>query len=435
MKKLIAMIVTVAMLLSSAALFTGAAESTDPSDSYVHIDAEYEDRDISMWFDFASEKISPDMTESTGMESFSVYMAKNEIEGAQIVLLSETDKEGLTATLSPLTDSEGNTLASELFIELYHDCGAEGMVPDAIPPLSAHGAFSLAAGKSQTLLAKVTTEADSVSGWYSADLTVNDSEGREVKRTKLFVYVWNFALSEETKCATSVGLAQGYLNNSCKDDGLANDVRYKNYYDYLLENRVCAMKLPYEIYERGVEEYLDNPRVTSFQVQADKGGQKVDYSNMAFARTWKMLFGKEEYAHRFEKAYYFAGDLEAYKKVLDPLRPDQLETLKAAYDTEMPVFENMKPSYSAKPVNFISTYFADIDYTLEDGSVIDQIDYYDDFVNLLCSKPFAYTEATELSTPGAKLMQSEKWTAVYGSFKDRMAQYKAAGNKLWWFIS
>ncbi len=433
MKKIICVILTLAMLLSLGYAFNVSAESTDPAKSYTHVDAPYEDSEIELFFDYASEKRTPDDTDNTGMESFSVYMAKNEIEDAQFILVSEESKEGMTAALSGFANDNGDTLAADIYIELYHDCGDSGMVPDAIPPLSAHGPFSLEENKSQSFIVKITSEEDTASGWYSSDLTILDGEGKAVKCTKIFVYVWDFALSEETACATSIGLAMGYLINSCAGDGLDNSTRYKNYYDYLLENRVCAMYLPYELHEQGVVEYLDNPRVTSYQIQSDKGGTKIDYKQRA--KMLKQLFGKEEYAHRFDKAYYFAGALDDYKNVLDPLRPDQLETLKTAYDTEMPPFISVQPSYSDIPVNFISTYFADIDYTLEDGTVIDQIDYYDDFVNLLCSKPFAYTEDWELSTPGAKTMQPEKWTAVYGPFKDRMEEYKANGNKLWWFIS
>ena len=434
MKKLISLILSLAMVLCAFGAFSVAAESGDPADSYVHTDAEFEDASLRLWFDYASRKITPDTVDDTGMETFSVYMAKNEIEGAQLVLYSESDRAGYTAALSGFVNEAGDTLEADVFIQLYHDCDSYGMVPDAIPPLSAHGPFDLSAGKTQAFLVKITTEADSAAGWYSSDLSILDGEGREVKKTKIFVNVWDFALSEETACDTSIGLAMGYLSNSCASDGLDAQTRYKNYYDYLLENRVCAMYLPYELHEAGVTEYLDNPRVTSFQLQSDKGGTKIDYAQRA--RLLMQLFGKEEYAHRFEKAYYFAGALNAYKNVLDPLRPDQLETLKSAYDTEMAPFSKVQPSYSSIPVSFLSTYFADIDYTLEDGTVIDQIDYYDDFVSLLCSKPFAYTENWELATPGAKVMQPDKWTAVYGSFKDRMAEYKAKdGNKLWWFIS
>jgi len=430
MKKIIAFLLMAAMLCTLPAGFSVGAENTDPSDSYTHVDAEHEDSSIDLWFDYASEKISPDVTESTGMETFSVYMAKNEIENAQFVLLADSDKTGLSAALSGFTNEAGDTLDSEIFIELYHDCDSYGMVPDAIPPLSAYGAFDLTAGKSQAFLVKITSELDSVAGWYSSDLTILDGEGKAIKTTKIFVNVWDFALSEETACATSIGLVPSYLNASCEGDGLTVQERYKVYYDYLLENRVTSMHLPYELHEPGVVEYLDNPRVTSYQIQTNYAGSAVNTA--AFPRLFMTLFSGEN-AKRYDKAYYFDGAIN--NTVLDPLEPHQLEALKADYDAILPTFEKYKPAQSETALRYICTYFADIDYTLDDGTVIDQIDYYDDFVNLLCSKPFAYTDPSELSIPGAKVMQDSKWDATYGTFKERMAEYKADGNKLWWFIS
>ncbi len=433
MKRIISMVIALIMVLSSVAFFSVDATGADPSESYTHVDAEYEDSGISLWFDYASEKISPDDVDNTGMESFSVYMAKNEIENAQFVLTADGVRENLSASLSGFENENGDTLDAEIFIEYYHDCDNYGMIPDAIPPLSAYGAFSLSKGKSQAFIVKITSEEDSASGWYSSDLTVTDGEGRAVKTTKIFVYVWDFALSEETACATSINLSHHYLDAVCKTDGLTSQERYKIYYDYLLENRVSSYFLPYEIHESAAVGYIDNPRVTSFQIQTYNSDVKIDYSQRL--RLLMTLYGKEEYAHRFDKALYFAGEIKEYKKVLDPLTTSQLELLKTAYDNEMAIFEKVKPSYRSIPMNFLCTYFADIDYTLEDGTVIDQIDYYDDFVNVLCSKPFAYTEDWELSTPGAKAMQDEKWNAQYGTFKERMAEYKEAGNKVWWFIS
>ena len=65
-----------------------------------------------------------------------------------------------------------------------------------------------------------------------------------VKRARVSAYVWNFALPENTSCKTQMDheLANIYVAHKCfeGDDSLL----YKNYYDYLLENRICAYTLP-----------------------------------------------------------------------------------------------------------------------------------------------------------------------------------------------
>ncbi|MBE6714962.1 MAG: DUF4091 domain-containing protein [Ruminococcaceae bacterium] len=426
MKKLLAVLILICILSLSGGICAVGAEGTDPSDAYTHIDAQYEDSGLKLWFDYATEKISPDVTESTGMESFSVYMAKNEIENAQLVLSSENDMEGLNIKLGGFENENGESLSCDVFIQLYHDCGSFGYVPDAIPPLSAYGDFSLSANTSQAFLVKITTEATTESGWYSSDLWVVDAEGREIKYTKIFVYVWDFALSEATACATSINLDYGYLKNLCAaGDDEAALALYKNYYDYLLENRVSAYYLPYQLHKTEALEYMDNPRVTSFQYASPEGSA---LNPQVYAKLFTSVFAGEENAHRFNKAYYFAN-------VVDADSPEDLEALRSAYDSIVSTVSKYDLSYTDEYLWFISSYIFDIDYTTPEGNVIDQIDYYDDFVNLLCSKTFAYTGSEELSTPGSKVLQPLKWNSVYGTFKERMASFKADGNKLWWFIS
>ncbi|MDD6094400.1 MAG: DUF4091 domain-containing protein [Clostridia bacterium] len=422
MKKLTAVFLILAMI-TAAIVFPVNAETSDPSDTYTHTDAANEDPGISLWFDYATEKVNDTTVNNTGKESFSVYMAKNEIENAQFVLYSETGRTGLTAELSEFSDGAGNTLDADIYIELYQDCDSFGNVPDPIPPLSAYGSFDLAAGKTQAFLVKIKTAETTAAGWYEADVTVKNSAGEAVKVGKVFVCVWNFALSEETACATSINLDYGYINRLCDKTNYTANELYVKYYDYLLENRVSAYYLPYQLYNSNAVAYMDNPRVTSFQTDSFTG---MEYSNTHIKRIYETAFAG--HPERFDKAYFFSG-------VVDAATPADLEALRSAYNDLVSKYGQYQPDYADKPFWFINTYINDIDYTREDGSTIDQIEYYNDFVNLWCSKTFAYTDATELTTAGAKIMQPLKWNSVYGTFKDRMAAKREAGQKVWWFIS
>ncbi len=58
----------------------GGHAADDPTASYVPQKADYEDSGISLWFDYNSKKISSSDTESSGLDTFAAYMAKNEIE-------------------------------------------------------------------------------------------------------------------------------------------------------------------------------------------------------------------------------------------------------------------------------------------------------------------------------------------------------------------
>ena len=427
MRKITSVLLCLAMLLSASVIPAAihAAEWSDPSDTYTHTDAQCEDSHISLWFEYPTEKVKKDNVTSSGKESYTVYMAQNEIENAQFVMTADEAKKGLTATLSPMTDGEGHTLEADIYIELYQSCDNFGTIPDAIPPLSAYGDFTLVPGESQAFLVKVKTLSDSVPGWYESELTVKNSAGDAVKCAKVFVYVFDFALSEETACATSINLDYGYLSNSYGVSGQAANELYVNYYDYLLENRITAYKLPYQLYSTNVLPYMDNPRVTSFQMGSFTGTDAYSMSDTQLKRIYDTAF--KDHPERFNKMYLFSN-------VVDAATPGDLERLKSAYDQFVEKYGKYQPEYSDVPFRLINTYINDIDYTTPDGT-IDQIEYYKDFVNLWCSKTFAYTEPWELTTRGAKVLQPLKWDTVYGTFKERMAEKRAAGQGVWWFIS
>ena len=415
-KSFISILLVVVMILGVVVVPTSAENAT----------AEYSaagNEGISLWFDYASEKKEQSDVTQTGMETFCVYMAKNEIENAQFFLSSDTTVKGLTADVTNFTDKDGNIIPADIYIEYYHDAGNHGNVPDAIPPLDAYGAFDLAAGKSQGFLIKLKTTMETVAGDYTATLSVYDSNGNKVKTAEVSAHVWDFALSEETASATSLHLDMGWLTAVVESD-LSDEELYKNYYDYLLENRICATHIPYRLTNAKAAEYLDNPRVTSYRfanVGSPSGGVLTDTE---FSTAYNRHFRRDD-GTRLDKGYYFSNVVDAYL-------PEHLEQLKAKYDE---FTAKVAPIFN-KELNFITTYINDIDYTMPDGTVIDQIDYYDDFVNLWCVKPFAYTSEEELETvKGAKVLQPLKWNDTYGTFKERMAEKKAEGDKLWWFIS
>ena len=390
--------------------------------------------DITLWFDYATEKKAQSDISDTGMREFTVYMAKNEIENAQFFISSDKTLTGLSADVTTFADEAGNTIETEIFVEYYHNCGDYGMLPDALPPVSAyvekHGGITLEAGKTQGFIVKLTTTPETASGDYTATVSIYDATGAVVKTATINAHIWDFELSEETACATSMSLDYGMLTATVKNSGVTQKNLYKSYYDFMLENRICAYFLPDSIYSNTAAEYMDNPRVTSYHL-GSYTGTYIDSLSANQLKKLYSLYEGEENAHRFEKGFYFFND----KSVLDACTPEALNALKAKYEEVYAKTEALTPSYSDKPFYHMATFFYDIDYTAADGSVIDQIDFYDDIISLWCSKPFGYTTEAELEANGTKVIQPSKWDDVYGTFSERMAGYKADGDKVWWFIS
>ena len=127
MKKIIALIITLMMVVSIApasVVNTGHA-ATDPSTNYTVQTAPYEDSQIRMWFQHSNVKVHQEDTTSTGKNTYSIYMARNEYQGAQVTLYSPSvTKSDLTATISNFTPMNGTgaALTAELYYEYYIKC-------------------------------------------------------------------------------------------------------------------------------------------------------------------------------------------------------------------------------------------------------------------------------------------------------------------------
>ena len=262
MKKLLSLVLIVMMIASvatSSVITTGHA-ATDPSQNYTVQRAANEDSDIRMWFQHSNVKVHQEDTTSTGKNTYSIYMAKNEYQGAQVTLYSPSvTKSDITASITQFTamNGSGAKMSADLYYEFYIYCDnlnetdvygvskaansfiREGMIPDAMAKMSEinnrTGKFTLTAGKTQTLYIKVKSLLSTPTGWYSAQFNVKNSTGQTIKTATVYAYVWNFEIPEAAHFQTAFDI--GYVD-------LGSETLYKNYYDYLLDNRICGFQVP-----------------------------------------------------------------------------------------------------------------------------------------------------------------------------------------------
>ncbi len=319
MKKILAILLC-SVTLAALCVFVGSAGavSDDPADSYVVQTAEYEDRDISLWFDHSFRKNFTSDKTPTGMDTYTVYMAKNEIESAQFLLYSNTDKLKMTADITEFTDANGNTVPAEIYYEMYVTTsnvnrgniigGASanpiirnGETPDPIAPLDNVKTFKLNGGKSQAFLIRLKSAEDTVSGWYSAQLNIRDSEGRQVKTATVYAYVWDFALPEETTFQSSF-----FLTNDVSYGGT-----YADFYDYFLENRLNPMDIPGELTPDNP--YLLNPRVNSVRVTSHGGGYggyyaDTEYDCQYYGAIYHEMENSDIWDQVKDKFYFYSAD-------------------------------------------------------------------------------------------------------------------------------
>ena len=364
MKKIISAVLILAMFVTTAvAAIPVSSADADPSANYTVQTAPNEDADIRMWFNHANVKVHQEDTTSTGRNTYSVYMAKNEYQGTQVTLYSPSvTKTDISANVTNFTamNGSGATMSADVYYEFYIKCenldttdvlGVNsasasfirgGMIPDAMAKISEinqkrskdpvtgatvtrTGDFTLTAGKTQTLYIKIKSELDTPSGWYSAQFNVTDYSGNVIKTATVYAYVWNFEIPEATHLQTAY-----YINyHAYNEENL-----YKKAYDFLLDNRICGFAVPGEL--NSSNEYLTNPRVNASSVQR-KSDYNLHYNSSEIRDIYNDLSSMSEWDTVKDKIYFYTTD--------EPTSKDQHDALLEAYGRNTNTLDDVRTGY------------------------------------------------------------------------------------------
>ncbi len=354
---------------------------------------------VDMWFDHVTVKTELKDTKSTGMTSYHMYMAKNEIEGCQF-FVAPSENMDLNVSVTDFVNKDGATLETELYFEHYFNMAEGGYkMPDALPPVTK--AISVKAGNSQGFYFKTKTALDTAAGNYIATVTVKSGD-EIIKTAEVTLTVWDFELAEETPFDTAVNLGRSELAVQHKSDDV--QALYENYYNFMLENRVSAYQLPYDVLSDEANEYMSNPRVTSFAV----GGDSVwlTPSDDEIRQIYEKMQSNPEWA---EKAYFYYVD--------EPTEMGKLNGLKAAGER----LAELYPGYS-----MVSPFF----YNINIGGGVDQFRFMSDYLGIWCTKINAWTPV-DTTVEGAIHMMSQEQVALYGDYASRVAKEVEGGDKNW----
>ena len=311
------------------------------------------------------------------------------------------------------------TLVTDLMYAYYFDDVDGKTIPDPTPWVREGKTFDLAAGRSQIFIIKVHTTADSPAGLYEAIVTVRDADGNEVKRAVVSAYVWGFTLPEETSCKTLMDLSWWNIYSAHKCYEGDDSLLYKNYYDYLLENRICAYTLPYD--DKGyfgdarILPYLNNPRVVAFNPLGWTTAPTADNVGAAF----KYLSQKEEW---LKKSYFYVVD-----EPIDQAALDRVNWVGGLLKENFPGYKMLSPEH--------------VNYALNAESTEDHFSAVKDSINVWCYKPYFYTTFAEhrysvytgegtLTYSGTPMLEKN-----LGTFAERMKAEQAGGDELWWYVT
>ncbi len=436
MKKYLSLGLALVLIFSlSCGMFAAVETEAD----YEPITAANEDSEITMWMDHPYIKVQPTNTTSSGRSTYTIYMAQNEIEGCQFFLAPSADKSGLTASVSDFVNSKGDKLTPELFKEYYTSIGDLGLQADQIVPYAGE-AFDISADHSQAFYIKVKTAADTPAGDYEATVTVKDSADNEVKKAKVFLHVWKFALSEKTEAKTAIYLDRNLLKTFHAASGLSADELYQIYYDYLLENRICAYNIPVDVRspQETLAKYLDNPRVNSFRIHGFAYNSE-ELGEAAMRKLYRTLSANDGW---LEKAYFYPVD--------EPFAPAHFDKLKSAVET---INQNFSGARILVPYNQDAPYSRD--------PYIGGIEFSKPYVNLWCPETNAFltrAEQEELNSGEFKdskvqLLTDVTWAgggeltdealaaskfvdSHYGKeISEIMYEEQAGGDEMWWYVA
>lgn len=372
--------------------------------------AENEDDTVSLFFgDNLTKKDKSDVSVD-GAASDLIRMAKNEIEFTQFFLVSEKKREDLTVELGDFISRKGETLPGEVLVEYYFAMedaatGESVRYADAIIPTEAYP-FKMVKDESQGFVIKVKTTVDTPAGFYRARLNVKKGE-EIVKCADVYLEVWDFALSDETECATAFGLSRYNIYVTHKQYESDNDVLYRAYYDFLLENRISAYYLPYSVLDDKADEYMSNPRVTSFMIDG-RNHPNGDMSDDDLVAAYNKLSKNESW---MKKGYFYYVD--------EPTSSDGVAEVAASANRLAEVF----PEY-----RLTVPYFTN---DLGNADLTDAL--YGAGVNLWTPMSSFWTPL-DCTVPGANVKLNETSVSRFGTAEERFANYVKDGDELWWYV-
>lgn len=469
----------------------------DPIGNHESVTAPDDDPNMVLWFDHLTQKISRYDTsgKSSGADSYTIQMGKNEIEGCQFFLYSPTTKK-VTIRISDFENEQGQTLPTELGVEYYVEDGyltyhgyPAGLVyPDAVIPYDSyvansngeeHGSFGMDANSKvdfgnyvllgpfsgsnwdhekypfresvRGFVVQAKTDENTTPGAYRATIEVYDAEsGKCIKMANVYTYVYNVTLGEETALDTAFTLWDFTSNYYHHYNNYPDLTRYSDVEiarataDFFLENRI-TLTGSLTFYDALGTEWLENPRVTTVRVLNQ--AQYNSYKDNPLIAPKMFYYGQDEPGvprgwrpigwpdGSSETVYDNTGLLSVMAIAREA---DMLRDVWGWEDYRMMVpferimnFTNFNYDRVDKTQAF-PTWYDEYKVTNER----DSIEYLSKYVNVwnpVFTGATPRTLASEFTNE--VYMQTSAMDQELGAFQDRMQSFKQQGHELWNYVA
>ncbi len=301
-----------------------------------------------------------------------VSMYKNESEAGQIILTSDSDISAYSIEISDLTaeggakiPKEALTLYNQKYMEVVKPSatqtnGIMGMTPDALLPFDvavAYGENRMAANTNQGIVIDVKTTEETPAGKYSGEFTLT-VDGKSSK-IPVNVTVHDVTIPKTNNLKTSFLLTRRYLNAAELDD--SREI-YEQYYEQMLDYRICLTYLPYDGTLDGwiasLKKYTADDRVSTIDFYDTSDWNAMTYKFDKYAEILKTVV-EESYkdgVNYLDKCVYYlaiidephitkttekvAPIMKGFAKVRHQLM-DELRANRASYEVEEEFFQTM----------------------------------------------------------------------------------------------
>ncbi|MCL2299458.1 MAG: DUF4091 domain-containing protein, partial [Firmicutes bacterium] len=237
--------------------------------------------DTAWTFAYSGEKIQQEQRLGR-RKAIHLTMGKNEREGFQFILRGRNGSAlQYCIELSDITGEDGAAIPVRMFKEYYIQAGTgkdAGVYPDALVPypLNQNTLEITGERRNQGYYFELRTAADTPAGVYTGKITVSQRREKDgyvwetvkvLAQAEFTVEVVDAAFPEAPYSDSAVGVAN-WSERFCALGGVEpgtpeHEALYKQYYDTLLDHKLSAYNLPYDILDERADEYMSDPRVKS----------------------------------------------------------------------------------------------------------------------------------------------------------------------------
>jgi len=281
-----------------------------------------ESSNLPVWVPTNIEKVLRDQEfPANGDTSIKMYSAKNEYEGAQVII--KADENGLKNVKVNVTDlkhSNGSDIMTKDSIKIYKEHYMNvteptapelkaGWYPDALIPLTKE--FDVEASQNQGIWITVNVPKGQAAGTYTGKVEIQ-SEGKSTN-VPIEFNVWDFELPDEKSTKTAFAI---WFNQVANYYGLQYGTKeywdmQEKYYWFQNEYGAAPQDLPIpsenvDEYVEGVKRFNSNPKVSGFRLpfydkKDENGNTVIDWDKN------KELVDKLRAQNLLGKAYYYVG--------------------------------------------------------------------------------------------------------------------------------